>query len=129
MYVRFENNEITSGPQSIAPEADNWFPFVGADRTFNLDQNYSYELLNGIVIQTIVMKDSFDWSDSNRSTRDSLLLKTTKEGWGDVDFRTTWSLEETEQRDRYRQALRDLPDTLATFATAEMTSEDLPVRP
>jgi hypothetical protein len=131
-WVRWDpsSNTTTAGPQSCAGSEGSWYHFTPANpgRT-HPSQSYSYALVENKVVESLVVDSSHDYTEPNRKLRNFLLQETTQEGWGDVDYRATQTTETVAAWDTYRAALRNLPATVSTFATAELTASDLPTKP
>lgn len=122
-----ENNTIIGLPQSN-PGDETYIPFIEQETVNGPTQRAVYTLTNGTVIQTRETV-SYDYSEENRAHRNFLLRATTLQGWGDADYRALQTTEKVQQWDAYRQALRDLPTTVSTFSSAELTADDLPTKP
>jgi|TARA_R110002153_G_scaffold159578_7_gene311807 hypothetical protein len=132
-FCQFDSstNELIGLPQTVTPKnSSGWYAVSLVEEGFlDTNQSFSYALENNIIVQSITTHNSFDYSPLNRSLRNTLLQETTMQGWGDTDYRATQSSETVAAWDAYRTALRNLPTTLSTFASAEITDSDLPTKP
>ena len=104
-----ENNTIIGLPQTH-PGDQTFVPFI------------EQETVNGPEERALYTGD-------NGAHRNALLSITTGQGWGDIDYRALQTTEKVQEWDTYRQALRDLPTTVSTFASAPLTDDDLPTKP
>ena len=132
-FCQFDSstNELIGLPQTVTPrDSSGWYAVsLVEEGSLSINQSFSYALENNIIVQSITTNNSFDYSTLNRALRDTLLQETTLQGWGDADYRGTQSAEVVSTWDAYRVALRNLPTTLSTFASAAITDSDLPTKP
>ena len=122
-----ENNTIIGLPQTH-PGDQTFVPFIEQETVNGPEERALYTYENGVVTQTR-QTISYDYSEDKRLHRYALLALTTGQGWGDADDRSLQTTEKVQEWDTYRQALRDLPTTVSTFASAPLTDDDLPTKP